>query len=129
VARARGPGMPVVRSPASDRRPGRTFGGRASGGHAGAGLPRAGWRGSEPLRATEQHPAPVRAHPPKALAGTLPEACDGSLSHLTTPHKLQAEACFGKPTRAGWAVCPSGNPMAEACQLHAVVRPRRTAVT
>ena len=35
VVRARGPGMPVVRSPASDRRPGRTFDGRASGGHVG----------------------------------------------------------------------------------------------
>jgi len=89
VARARGPGMPVVRSPASGRRPGRTFSGQAAGGPAGPGMPRVGWRGSEPLRTTEQHPAPFRAHPPKGPAVTLPETCDGSLSHLTAPHKLQ----------------------------------------
>jgi hypothetical protein len=85
-------------------------------------MPRAGWRGSEPLRTTEQHPAPFRPHPLKASTVTLPETCDRSLSHLTTPHKLQAEARLGKPSLAGRAVWTPSKPMAEACQLHAVVR-------
>jgi hypothetical protein len=42
---------------------------------------------------------------------------------LTTPHKLQAEARIDKPTRTREAGCPLSKPMAEACQLHAVVRP------
>ena len=44
-------------------RPGRTFRGQGADERAGPGLPRAGWRGSEPLRTTEQHHAPFRPHP------------------------------------------------------------------
>ena len=43
---------------------------------------------------------------------------------LTTPHKLQAEARLSKLSRVGRGVCPPRNPMAEACQLHAVVSPQ-----
>jgi hypothetical protein len=41
---------------------------------------------------------------------------------LTTPHKLQAEARLGKPSKAGRGDWTLRKPMAEACQLHAVVR-------
>jgi hypothetical protein len=72
VARAAGlAGCPKVVHVAASR-PGRTFSGQAVGGHAGPGMLRAGWRGSELLRTTEQHPAPFRAHPPKALAVSCP---------------------------------------------------------
>ena len=50
-------------------------------------------------------------------------------SGLTTPHKLQAEARSRKRARRRLVVCPLSKPMAEACQLHAVVRhhPSRSA--
>ena len=38
------------------------------------------------------------------------------------PARLQAEARLGKLSGAGRAVCPLSKPLAEACQLHAVVR-------
>jgi hypothetical protein len=41
---------------------------------------------------------------------------------LTTPHKLQAEARIHKPTRPRLSGYPLRQLMAEACQLHAVVR-------
>jgi hypothetical protein len=48
---------------------------------------------------------------------------DAALScHLTTPHKLQAEARSRKGASRRQGVYPSRKPMAEACQLHAVVR-------
>ena len=97
VARTAGlVGCPNVVHVAASRL-GRTFSGQGAGGHAGPGMLRAGWRGSKPLRTTEQHPAPFRAHPPKASAVTLSETCDASLSHLTTPHKLQGRGSVGKP--------------------------------
>ena len=40
---------------------------------------------------------------------------------LTTPHKLQAEAGSRKRASRRPVVCPPRKPMAEACQLHAVV--------
>jgi hypothetical protein len=43
-------------------------------------------------------------------------------ARLTTPHKLQAEARSRNRGRRRLVVCPSRKPMAEACQLHAVVR-------
>src|SRR5512134_155638 len=43
---------------------------------------------------------------------------------LTTPHTLQAEARLGKPSVARRVVSAVRNPMAEACQLHAVVSRR-----
>jgi len=43
--------------------------------------------------------------------------------HLTTPHKLQAEASVHNPARAGQVVSPGENRWPQACQLHAVVRP------
>src|SRR6266850_1251135 len=41
---------------------------------------------------------------------------------LTTPHKLQAEACSRKRVQRQRVVFAVSKPMAEACQLHAVVR-------
>jgi len=41
---------------------------------------------------------------------------------LTTPHKLQAEARSRKRGRRRLVVLTPSKPMAEACQLHAVVR-------
>ena len=41
---------------------------------------------------------------------------------LTTPHKLQAEACARKRASRRPGVYVPRKPMAEACQLHAVVR-------
>ena len=43
---------------------------------------------------------------------------------LTTPHKLQAEARSRKRVRRRLVVYVWNKPMAEACQLHAVVRRR-----
>jgi hypothetical protein len=43
---------------------------------------------------------------------------------LTTPHKLQAEARSRKRGRRRQVVFALRRPTAEACQLHAVVRPR-----
>jgi len=48
----------------------------------------------------------------------------GGSSRITTPHKLQAEARSRKRVRRRRVVCPPSKPMAEACQLHAVVRPQ-----
>jgi len=42
---------------------------------------------------------------------------------LTTPHKLQGEARSRKRAGRRPGVYPARKPMAEACQLHAVVRP------
>jgi len=49
------------------------------------------------------------------------EVVEVELCRLTTPHKLQAEARLGKPSQAERAVWTPHKPMAEACQLHAVV--------
>jgi hypothetical protein len=62
---------------------------------------------------------PPAAHPETPPTQQLLELAG---CHLTTPHKLQAEARLGKPSRAGRVACPEENAMAEACQLHAVVR-------
>jgi hypothetical protein len=53
--------------------------------------------------------------------GELPAGKGRPLGRLTIPHKLQAEARLGKPSLAGRAVWTPSKPMAEACQLHAVV--------
>jgi hypothetical protein len=45
---------------------------------------------------------------------------------LTTPHKLQAEARSRKRAGRRLVVYASRRPMAEACQLHAVVRAQRS---
>ena len=45
-------------------------------------------------------------------------------SRLATAHKVQAEARYGRPPRAGWGLFPRQKPTAEACQLHTVVRLR-----
>jgi hypothetical protein len=45
---------------------------------------------------------------------------------LTTPHKLQAEARSRKRASRRPVVSPLRKPMAEACQLHAVVRAQRS---
>ena len=88
-------------------------------------MPRAGWRGSEPLRTTEQHPAPFRPHPLKASAVTLPETCDGSLSHLTTAHHLRRPR-RGRQTSPGqgrvWLVQDNRWPRLRL--VHALVRQR-----
>ena len=51
------------------------------------------------------------------------------VSQLTTPHKLQAEARSRKRVRRRQVVHPRGKPMAEACQLHAVVSQHSGAAT
>lgn len=40
----------------------------------------------------------------------------------TTPHKLQAEARLGKPSRTEWQSRSRGKKTLEACQFHAVIR-------
>jgi len=52
----------------------------------------------------------------------MPSGCGGTVDGLTTPHKLQAEARSRKRGRQRLGVYPLSKPMAEACQLHAVVR-------
>jgi hypothetical protein len=51
-----------------------------------------GGEGVSPCERPSSTPLPCGRTPQRHQLFTPPETCDGSLSHLTTPHKLQAEA-------------------------------------